>query len=82
MQKITGALASNQLYSGTIYTGESFGGAFYERAIGGTPYHLTGRNGGGGWYDVNFDSSRVTRTGTPNVTHGKQKGVKYIIKVL
>ena len=29
---------------------------------------------------VNFDSSRTTRGGT--TTHGKQKGVKYIIKTL
>lgn len=29
---------------------------------------------------IDFDSSRTTRGGT--TTHGKQKGVKYIIKVL
>jgi hypothetical protein len=31
-------------------------------------------------YRVGFSASLVARTGT--VTHGKQKGVKYIIKVL
>ena len=32
------------------------------------------------WISLSFNASRVVRTGS--VTHGKQIGVKYIIKVL
>ena len=55
-------------------------GAFYKGDDYCSKYQVTQIQASGGAV-VYFDSSRVTRYNN-NVTHGKQKGVKYIIKVL
>ena len=70
MQKITGSFNADD------WRGISASGAFTFSRVDVAAY--SGSGGASG--TISFDSSRQTRTGTPNVTHGKQKGVNWIIK--
>ena len=73
MQKIT-ATANMQ---GSVSNGTATGAM----AVTSRGYHGSGSSQATNYINnINFDSSRQTRTGTPNVTHGKQKGVNWIIK--
>lgn len=70
MQKITGDI---QGYYGDNL---SANGSFYPRTA-------QSKTVGNSWVSskqISIDTSRQTRTGTPDVTHGKQKGVNWIIK--
>lgn len=76
MQKITGTIAGSD---GHGAFSETTTGAFTTRSQQNSPSTTSSRPG---CAYAEFDSSRITRTSSVNVTHGKQKGVKYIIKVL
>lgn len=80
MQKIEAEANSNSTYSGTIWSNGAFSGAFKGKNMS-TQRWVSGGTGNG-WYDLAFDSSLVTRTGTPDVTHGKQKAVYVYIKAV
>ena len=75
LQKITGSLATNSRITNNSTTMPT--GAFNGTYTSDAPAPQQGYVGIGSF---NFDSSRSTRSGT--TTHGKQKGVKYIVKVL
>lgn len=83
MQKITGSLyGQNAMYDGQGQsTCSAAGGAFYMGGGGVTRSNIS-RSGTSSMRDTLLDSSRVTRTSSINVTHGKQTGVTYLIKVL
>lgn len=66
LQNITGAVAR---------IGSGGTGAFYGTNFG----YRAGIEAGGGYLNTNFDASRAARAGL--VTHGKQKGVNYIIHI-
>lgn len=76
IQNITGQIKSNGYAIGgsssTVNEGALFGGDFNKKTSSG--------ESGSAIYmaSLSFDASRVARTGT--TTHGKQKGVNYIIK--
>ncbi|MBQ7165892.1 MAG: tail fiber protein [Treponema sp.] len=70
---------SLQNITGTLGRVLCYGTGAFKPATG--DYHIRAENGSvdGSKHDVTFDASRVARTGT--VTHGKQIGINYIIKI-
>lgn len=82
MQKITGTFSltnpAQGVYAGMILAAT---GAMAARDDPNTYYKPEAWGNKGGKGIVDFDSSRNTRY-NGNVTHGKQKGVKFIVKVL
>ena len=83
MQKITGVLyGQNAIYNGVGQSSCSPGGGAFAFAGNAPTRSNISRAGTSAMSDTSFDSSRVTRTSSTDVTHGKQIGVTYLIKVL
>ena len=58
LPNITGSLEYNKEYSGTNVSPGCFSGAIRSKAISGPNYYLSGRSGGVGWSDWEFDASK------------------------
>ena len=83
LQRIQGTYTTGAIYNESYGIGpNTYDGAFTFAIEGEYSKYAVSQvvGGGGGGIGVRLDSARTTRTGDTNTTHGKQKGVTYIIK--